>query len=115
MFSRNHPGASNEAKKLGWLLTGDAALSHKYILNDFKTYFHGILPMVGFFMIPHHGSKRNMIDESFAAIGSHEISYINAGDRTHYKHPNKEIINILNQKGLRIRISYLSEKQLKQF
>lgn len=61
----------------------------------------GALKDVDYLKVPHHGSK-NGLTQPFLEALSPEIAVISVGKNNRYGHPNQEILNMLNDKGIKV-------------
>lgn len=73
------------------LLTGD--IGPNEIPNVINT---GLVKDVNYIKIPHHGSKNGMTEE-LLKVSHPEFAAISVGKNNRYGHPNKEILDMLDQ------------------
>lgn len=74
-----------------FLFTGDAStITEKEILNKYK------LPNIDVLKVGHHGSNTSS-DEEFINVINPKYSIISVGQNNRYGHPNKEVLENLNE------------------
>ncbi len=78
------------------LFTGDISPeSEALILNE------GLIQHVQYIKVPHHGSK-NGLTQGFLEAATPEVAVISVGKTNRYGHPNQEILEMLQVKGIQI-------------
>ncbi|MBI5126834.1 MBL fold metallo-hydrolase [Candidatus Roizmanbacteria bacterium] len=78
------------------LFTGDASPSVLNRLSDKS------LTKVDVLKIPHHGSK-NGLTETFLELADPKVAVISVGKNNSYGHPNKEVLDLLEAKKIKIK------------
>lgn len=81
------------------LFMGDAEKSLEYQLLWRKSDFHSLNSNI--LKVGHHGSKTSTTDEFLQAV-SPQFAVISAGRKNRYGHPHQEVIDRLNQFGIKI-------------
>jgi len=69
--------------------------------NDINLVSTSMIPKVNYLKVPHHGSK-NGLSQALLDASDPQIAVISVGKNNSYGHPNKEILNMLEAKGVKI-------------
>ncbi len=84
--------------RVATLLTGDINLDKLSKKNRFTKYINKVLPQIGFFQMPHHGSSHNMSENT---IDSLPLNYTNMicsyGIGNKYRHPDPYLLHQLER------------------
>lgn len=87
------------------LFTGDAGITALKAAADELERVRHHLPVVEFFQVPHHGSRRNLgpeiLDRWFPTGGSEITAFVSSG-LADEKHPGKAVMTELRQRGFMI-------------
>lgn len=67
-----------------------------------KMVFQGLVEDVDYIKAPHHGSK-NGLTKSLLEASSPGVVVISVGERNAYGHPHKEVISMLEEKGVLVK------------
>jgi len=78
------------------LFTGDADEPEEDLVSS-----EGVLSDIEYLKVPHHGSK-NGLTKDLLDKTTPEIAVISDGKKNRYGHPHKEILEMLNQEGVKI-------------
>jgi hypothetical protein len=85
-------------EKIGWLATGDAALSAKIRAKAFIKHYGGHLENTGTLTVPHHGSDHNHNSELITQIDA--FVYVVAADTySKWRHPGSKIMQCVASMG----------------
>ena len=74
----------------GWMLTGDQNFAVKRRVNNFKKKYKDYFEFVNVLMMPHHGSKHNVIPGFLNNFKNLDVCYAAAGPDNLYGHPHLE-------------------------
>jgi hypothetical protein len=92
-------------RRLGWLGTGDAPLKSKARARAFEKFYGNLLPRVGTFVVPHHGSRRNFAATLFQAALERTDWVVAVGDPSRAGHPDKALMKALRARGIEHRVT----------
>ena len=91
-IERGSPESCLQHDPVGWLGTGDALVKQHW--HEFKSCYLDLFKAIGTFMLPHHGSKENHIEDFIDAV-SGRLAVIAAGNYT--SHPDREVLDYLGE------------------
>lgn len=86
-------------KNTGVLLTSDMSLKTGKQVNALRQHFNNYWDRISLVQVPHHGSKHNSGSLFFNAI-SGKKTFINHGEESRYRHPNREVKDCIRSAGL---------------
>ncbi len=81
----------------GWLCTGDANLSARWTRTPWLARYQPLLPQVGVFVLPHHGSDGSICDEVLDVVG--RAMYVACAKRGSEVHPHRNVVAKLAARG----------------
>lgn len=86
----------------GWLHTGDASLQHRGRREEFLAFYRRRLPLVGAFMLPHHGADNSFDTALLQAMDSNPLC-IAAAKPGHgskgWAHPGQVVVGAVSANG----------------
>ncbi len=84
----------------GWLGTGDAPLGSRTSVKEVSDHYRDVLPGVGAFALPHHGSRHDFHRDLLTMFGSGQPTcFVGAGAENQYKHPHAEVVQAVSDHG----------------
>jgi len=95
----------------GTILTGDILLKNEKTISNFISHYYDFLDCIGYFQIPHHGSRHNMT----RTISEFKLkrAFIQAGIMNAYGHPSNEIVKMHIDSDIEIQVITENEKQMR--
>ncbi|WP_419145198.1 MBL fold metallo-hydrolase [Myxococcus stipitatus] len=85
-------------QKAGWLSTGDSMLTRKARVDKLVERLSSLLPEVGTFVLPHHGSRHNFSATTLETSIS-GVLWIACSGPNSYGHPHIELLESLEHRG----------------
>ncbi len=84
---------------VGWIGAGDAKLKNGSYRNAWIDFYRQLLPMVGTFLLPHHGSKANWHSQLLRNVPA--TFFVAAADEADagYKHPSAKVVDEIEHAG----------------
>jgi hypothetical protein len=89
--------------KLGWLSAGDSTLRKASVADELLRHFRALLPQVGTFVLPHHGSENNFDAARLDAI-SPAVTVVPADAYKKWRHPGSSVVQAVASRGLPMRV-----------
>lgn len=94
------PYHRSSSEDLGWLTTGDAVLTTKYLFDAWRKFFGPVLNRVGIFVLPHHGSKLAFTADLLKSLTELRGAQLLVCARsTAKKHPHPDLVADLSAIG----------------
>lgn len=87
-----------QRQEIGWLATGDAALSAKIRAKTFLKHYGGHIENVGTLTVPHHGSDHNHNSELINKVDAF-VHVVAADSYSKWRHPGSKIMQCVASIG----------------
>lgn len=89
--------------KAGWLSVGDTTLHKPSIRSELLGHYKALLPKVGSFVLPHHGSDDNFDAGLFDAINP-DLAVVAADTYKTWRHPGISVVQAVASRGVPMRL-----------
>lgn len=101
--------------RAGWLSVGDTTLRKASIGREILGHFRVLLPKIGSFVLPHHGSDNNFDAGLFDAINP-SLAVVAADRNKTWRHPGSSVVQAVASRGVPMRVVTSDERStLSQF
>lgn len=89
---------SHRKNAVGWLGTGDAALSMKEVRKRWQEAYQPLEDQISTLLLPHHGSRRNF-HRRLLQFPNLKLCIASANNPSQYSHPSGEVVATIQEHG----------------